>query len=195
MEYNLRIPHKHRHSFAEPLDLLIAGKREETVAQVENIFRDYEKLGLTLSFYIVGDVVVKDFISNSFLRAFIKVCIIDEKTQRNQITIDFEDFFDDIVEMQNPVGTIHKDCWKIFRNAINTNKKTLIKVTEGEEDLLILPLILEIPLTKKEGKFAFYGQPPITDSNFVIPEGIVIVTVDKSIQDKVRKIVASMEKY
>lgn len=194
MENNLRIPKEKRHSFAEPLDILIAGTREETIIQVENIFRDLLKSGLTLNFYIVGDIVTKDFLANTFLKSFIKICIIDEKTQRNQIKIDFENFFEEVIEIQNPIGSINKDCWELFRSIIKSNKKTLVKVTEGEEDLLILPLILEIPL-EEQGHFAFYGQPPITDSKFVIPEGIVIVNVDKNIKEKVRKVVAYMEKF
>ena len=191
----LRIPQNKRHSFTEPLDILIAGLREETIIQVENLFRDYLKSNLALNFYIVGDIVAKDFFSNSFLKSFIKICIIDEKTQRNQINIDFEDYFEEIIEFQNPVGTIHKDCWELFRNVIDSGKKTLIKVTEGEEDLLILPLILEITIEEQGGYFAFYGQPPITDSNFIIPEGIVIVDVDKNINEKVRKLIAIMEQF
>jgi len=191
----LKIPQNKRHSFTEPLDILIAGTREETIIQVENLFRDYLKSNLTLNFYIVGDIVAKDFFSNSFLKSFIKICVIDEKTQRNQINIDFEGYFEEIIEFQNPVGTIHKDCWELFRKVINSGKKSLIKITEGEEDLLILPLILEIPIEEQGGHFAFYGQPPITDSKFVIPEGIVIVNVDKNIQEKVREVIASMEKF
>jgi len=191
----LRIPQNKRHSFTEPLDILIAGTREETIIQVENLFRDYLKSNLSLNFYIVGDIVAKDFFSNSFLKSFIKICVIDEKTQRNQIKIDFEGFFEDVIEFQNPVGTIHKDCWVLFRKVIDSGKKTLIKITEGEEDLLILPLILEIPIEEQGGHFAFYGQPPITDSKFVIPEGIVIVNIDKNIQEKVRKVIAVMEKF
>ncbi|MHA2280980.1 MAG: DUF359 domain-containing protein [Promethearchaeota archaeon] len=194
MKKNLRIPQKKRKSFAEPLDILIAGSREDTITQVENIFRDFLKSGLALNFYIVGDIVAKDFISNSFLKPFIKICVIDEKTQRNQINIEFEDFFEEEIEFQNPVSTINKECWEIFRTSIASKKKTLIKVTEGEEDLLVLPLILEIPI-ENQGHFAFYGQPPITDSNFVIPEGIVIVNVDKNIQEKVLKILEGMEEY
>jgi uncharacterized protein (UPF0218 family) len=194
MEKNLRVPQKRRKSFATPLDMLISGTREETILQVENMFKDFLKSGLTLNFYVVGDIVAKDFLSNPFLKSFIKICVIDEKTQRNQINIDFEDFFDEKIELKNPVGTIHKDCWEIFRASINSNKKTLIKITEGEEDLLILPLILEIPIEDK-GHFAFYGQPPITDSSFVIPEGIVIVNVDKNIQEKVRRVIAIMEEF
>ncbi|MCK4286039.1 MAG: DUF359 domain-containing protein [Candidatus Lokiarchaeota archaeon] len=194
MEKNLRVPPSKRKDFAEPLDKLIAGTREDTILQVENLFKDFLKSGLTLNFYVVGDIVAKDFISNPFLKSFIKICVIDEKTQRNQINIDFEDFFEEEIEFKNPVGTIHKDCWEIFRKSINSNKKTLIKITEGEEDLLILPLILEIPI-EDQGHFAFYGQPPITDSSFVIPEGIVIVNVDKKIQEKVRKVIAIMEEF
>jgi uncharacterized protein (UPF0218 family) len=194
MKNNLKVPQKKRKSFAEPLDILIAGSREDTILQVENIFRDFLKKGLPLNFYIVGDIVAEDFISNPFLKSFIKICVIDEKTQRKQINIEFEDFFENEIEIQNPVGTINKECWKIFRTSIASKKKTLIKVTEGEEDLLILPLILEIPI-EDQGHFAFYGQPPITDSSFVIPEGIVIVNVDKNIQEKVRKVVAFMEEF
>ena len=195
MDYNLRIPQTKRKSFAEPLDILIAGTREETILQVENIFKDYTESGKKVNFYIVGDIVAQDFLSNDYLKSFIKICIIDEKTQRNQITIDFGDFFEEVIEFQNPVGTIQKECWNIFKESLKSNKKTLIKITEGEEDLLVLPLILEIPVDENVGHFAFYGQPPITDSKFVIPEGIVIIDVDDSIHAKVQKVISMMEKF
>ncbi|MFW9901995.1 MAG: DUF359 domain-containing protein [Candidatus Thorarchaeota archaeon] len=195
MDYNLRIPQDKRHLFTEPLDILIAGSREETIYQVENIFKDYLKSGVELNFYIVGDIVAKDFLSNPFLREYIRVCIIDEKTQRNHINLDFKEFFKKTVEFKNPEGTINKECWKIFREVINSKKRTLIKITEGEEDLLVLPLVLELPLLENMKNFAFYGQPPITDSNFVIPEGIVIVDIDKNIQERVKQVISIMEKF
>ncbi|MFX1500939.1 MAG: DUF359 domain-containing protein [Promethearchaeota archaeon] len=195
MDYNLRIPHENRHLFAEPLDILIAGSRKETIAQVINIFQDYLRSENFLNFYLVGDIVTKDFLSNHFLKSFVKICIIDEKTKRNQINIEFEEFFEQTIELNNPEGTINKDCWKLFREVIKSEKKTLIKIIEGEEDLLLLPLILEIPIIEGVKNFAFYGQPPITDSNFVIPQGIVIVDVDKKIQEKVKKFISTMEKY
>ncbi|MFW9998788.1 MAG: DUF359 domain-containing protein [Candidatus Hodarchaeota archaeon] len=195
MDFNLRIPQDKRHLFTEPLDILIAGSREETIIQVENVFKDYLASGVEIHFYIVGDIVANDFLSNQFLKKFVKVCIIDEKTQRNHIYLDFEEFFEDIIEFQNHEGTINKECWKLFREVIHSNKKTLIKITDGEEDLLILPLVLEIPITRNIKNFAFYGQPPITDSNFIIPEGIVIVDVDKNTQEKVKKVISIMEKY
>ncbi len=195
MDYNLRIPYDKRFLFTEPLDILIAGSREDTIIQVENIFQDYLESENTINFYIVGDIVAKDFLTNTFLRKFIKICIIDEKTQRNHINLEFEEFFEQSIEFQNLEGTISKDCWKLLREIIRSEKKTLIKITNGEEDLLILPLVLEIPILKGVKNFAFYGQPPITDSKFVIPEGIVIVDVDKSIQEKVEKVISIMEKF
>lgn len=194
MDWNLRIPQNKRHLFTDPLDILIAGTREETITQVENIFQDYLKSGKTIRFYIVGDIVAKDFLSNHFLKEFIKICVIDEKTQRNHITVEFEEFFEQIVEFQNPDGTIDKDCWNLFREVIRSEKRTLIKITEGEEDLLILPLVLEIPIQEGVKNFAFYGQPPITDSSFIIPEGIVIIDVDKNIHEKVKKVISIMER-
>ena len=195
MDYNLRIPQDKRHMFTEPLDILIAGSRDETINQVENIFKDHLRTGVELNFYIVGDIVAKDFLSNQFLRQYIRICIIDEKTQRNQIYLDFEGFFEQTIKFQNPEGTINKGSWKLFEEIINSGKKTLIKITEGEEDLLILPLVLEVPILKNVKNFAFYGQPPITDSNSIIPEGIVIVDIDKNTQEKVKKVISIMEQY
>ncbi|MFX1376922.1 MAG: DUF359 domain-containing protein [Promethearchaeota archaeon] len=195
MDKNLKIPQEKRHLFTEPLDMLIAGTREETIIQVENIFKDYLKAETPLNFYIVGDMVAKDFLSNPFLKSFVRICIIDEKTQRNRISIDFEEDFEEIIEFQNPVGTIQKGCWDIFRESIKSERKTLIKITKGEEDLLVLPLILEIPLEENVGHFAFYGQPPITDAKFIIPEGIVIVDVDVNIQEKVNNLIAMMDRF
>lgn len=195
MDLNLRIPQDKRHLFAEPLDILIAGTRKETIAQVENIFKDNFEPDIAINFYIVGDIVANDFLANQFLKKYIKVCIIDEKTQRHHINLDFEDYFEQVFEFQNPEGTISKECWELFRDLISSDKRTLVKITEGEEDLLILPLILEIPLLKGVKNYCFYGQPPITDSNFVIPEGIVIVDVDKNIQEKVKNAISIMEKF
>lgn len=194
MKDNLKVPQKRRKSFAQPLDMLIAGSREDTIAQVENMFRDFLQSGRSLNFYIVGDIVAQDFLSNPFLKSFIKICVIDEKTQRNQINIEYGDFFEVEIELTNPAGSINKESWEIFRTSIASNKRTLIKVTEGEEDLLILPLIDEIPI-EDQGNFAFYGQPPITDSHIVIPEGIVIVNVDKNIKEKVKRTLAIMESF
>jgi len=194
MEYNLRIPQDKRYEFAHPLDKLISGKREETLLKVEDIIKNYIKSNLSINFYIVGDIVSKDFLANQFLKSFIKLCIIDEKTQRKKIYIETENF-EEIVELENPQGTIQKESWSLLKNIIESKKKTLLKITKGEEDLLVLPIVLELPLEENVKNFVFYGQPPITDSKHEIPEGIVLVDVNKEIQNKVKKYVSLMEKF
>jgi uncharacterized protein (UPF0218 family) len=194
MEYNLKLPQSRRYKFAEPLDTLISGKRENTIPKVEKIIKNYLKPNLSLNFYIVGDIVTQDFLGNQFLKSFIKICIIDEKTQRNRITIKNEDFFDDIILFENPAGIIRKESWSLIRNVLRSQKTTLVKITKGEEDLLVLPLVLEIPIEENVKNFVFYGQPPITDAEISIPEGIVIVDVTLEIQEKVKNLIGLMEK-
>ena len=195
MENNLKIPDNLRYKFAEPLGRLIAGTRKETILKVEKIFRNYLNSNVNFDFYIVGDVVTADFLSNPFLRLYVKICIIDEKTERVQFNLGQKEFFDQTIEFKNPVGTIQKENWEILRNAINSKKKILLKVTEGEEDILVLPLVLELPPKDRIKNFVFYGQPPITDSRRNIPQGIVIVDVNKSIQQTVKKYLALMRKF
>ena len=194
MDFNLKVPDNLRFKFAEPLDILIAGTRDETLIQVEDIFREFLKTNNNPKFHIVGDIVAKDFFANKFLKSFIKICIIDEKTQRNQIEINFNGFFEEIIEFKNPKGTIQKDSWDLFKSIIISNKRTLVKVT-GEEDLLVLPLVFGLPIKGQVKNFVFYGQPPITDSEFTIPEGIVIVDVDEKIQNQVKETIQLMEKF
>ncbi|TFG22352.1 MAG: DUF359 domain-containing protein [Promethearchaeota archaeon] len=194
MEYNLRIPQDKRYEFAQPLDKLISGKREETLLKVENIIKNYIKSNLSINFYIVGDIVSKDFLANQFLKSFIKLCIIDEKTQRKKIYIKTENF-EEIIELENPEGTIQKESWSLLKTIVESKKKTLLIITKGEEDLLVLPLILKLPLEENVKNFVFYGQPPITDARTIIPEGIVLVDVNIEIQNKVKKYINLMEKF
>ena len=78
------------------------------------------------------------------------------------------------------------------QDIVKSKKRTLLKITEGEEDLLVLPLVLKIQLYEKIKNLVFYGQPPVTDSKKTIPEGIVMVDVEKRIQKVVDKFVGMM---
>ena len=192
MDKNLKIPTTERHKFSQPLGKLIAGTRKETISEVEEHIRNYENANFEVKVYLVGDIVTKDFLANDFLKPFIKLCIIDEKTQRNQIKIEIEDFFEETIEFENPEGGIKKESFALLDEIIASNKRTLFKVIKGEEDLLVLPLVLSIPLNENVKNLVFYGQPPITDSKRQIPEGIVMVDVEKRIKIVVKKFVALM---
>ncbi len=194
MPTNLKIPDKERHKFSQPLGKLISGTRKETISQIEELIKEYSEKNHLIKFYLVGDIVSKDFLENSFLKSFIKLCIVDEKTQRSKITLGFDVFFEEIIEFQNPSGTISKDSFELLDNIIKSEKITLLKITEGEEDLLVLPLVVLLPLIENCKNIVFYGQPPITDSKHPIPEGIVMVEVNKRIQKTVNKFISIMIK-
>ncbi|MBD3216144.1 MAG: DUF359 domain-containing protein [Candidatus Lokiarchaeota archaeon] len=194
MNEKLKVPEDRRHLFAQPLDTLISGPRKETIPKVENKFRKLNIDGSEFNFYIVGDIVAQDFLASDFLRPYIKICIIDEKTQRKNIQIDGIDFFEEIRTLKNPKGTISKHSWDVLEDILTLEKRTLLKIIEGEEDLLVLPLISLLPLDTETINFVFYGQPPITDSAHQIPEGIVVVEVTKKIKKNVNRFLKFMER-
>ena len=193
MDDNLKIPPNERHKFSQPLGKLIAGTREETIVEVEKAIKEYLKKEFEVSVYLVGDIVTQDFLASNFLKTFISLCIVDEKTQRNRIKIEIEDFFEEIIEFENPEGGINKESFTLLDNIVKNKKRTLLRVTVGEEDLLVLPLVLSITLDEKVKDLVFYGQPPVTDSRKSIPEGIVMVDVEKRIQKVVDKFVRMMK--
>jgi uncharacterized protein (UPF0218 family) len=193
MSNNLKIPEDERHKFSQPLGKLISGSRQETIPQIEGIITQYIEKYNNIQIYLVGDIVSKDFLENSYLRTFVRLCIVDEKTQRNKIELGFDTFFEEIIEFENPQGTISKDSFNVLENIIISSRITLVKITKGEEDLLVLPLVVLLPLDKSIKTLVFYGQPPITDSRHPIPEGIVMVEVDKRIQKAVQKFISIMK--
>jgi len=193
MDENLKIPEEERHKFSQPLGKLYAGSRKETISEVEKAINVFIEAEFEIKVYLVGDIVTQDFLAKDFLKRFIKLCVIDEKTQRNHIKIETEDFFEEIIEFENPQGGIQKESFTLLNDIVSSDKRTLLKITKGEEDLLVLPLVLSISLREKVKNLVFYGQPPITDSKKTIREGIVMVDVEKRIQKAVGKFVKMME--
>lgn len=193
MDYSLKIPYEERSKFAEPLGELISGSRKETIPRVVEKIKQIEQEGNVIRFYIVGDIVTQDFLANAYLKSFIQICIIDEKTQRKHIEINAGDFFEHSVELENPAGTIDKKSWSMIEEILNNKKRTLITITEGEEDLLVLPLVMNLPIKEGVLNYVFYGQPPITDAKRTIPEGVVMTLVGKATQEIVKNLLDIME--
>ena len=193
MDENLKVPEAERHKFSQPLGKLYAGTRNKTILEVEKAVKALLKSEFDVKIYLVGDIVTQDFLAKDFLKKFIKLCIIDEKTQRNQIKIEAEEFFEEIIEFENPQGGIQRESFNLLNDIVSSDKVTLLKITIGEEDLLVLPLVLSIPLSERTKSLVFYGQPPITDSKKTIPEGIVMVNVEKKIQKAVKKFIEMMK--
>ena len=54
MDFNLKFPHKIRKN-VQPLGKLISGKREKTIPNVENFFKDYISKNSNIEVYIPTD--------------------------------------------------------------------------------------------------------------------------------------------
>ncbi|MFW9772338.1 MAG: DUF359 domain-containing protein [Promethearchaeota archaeon] len=194
MTERIHLPEKERHKFTTPLGKLISGNRSETIPKVEKIVRNFLDSGFKVNIYLVGDIVSNDFIENNFLKNYVRVCVVDEKTQRNQIIIKSQEQFEEIIELKNPKATINKVSFSLFKKIILSKRKTLVKIIEGEEDLLVLPLIFELEYDKNLKNLIFYGQPPITDAKQPIPEGIVMVELNRRTKKAVKKFLSILQK-
>ena len=92
--------------------------------------------------------------------------IIDHRIQRKDHNYDIIRT-ENILEADNPAGTITENLWETIEEAISLTLKDSEKriiVVEGEEDLAVLPCLLIAP----EDAVILYGQPN---------EGLVFVNV------------------
>ncbi len=166
------LPENEREYFKQTLGFLY--RTEEEIKQVITSFKGDSSIPKIIS---VGDVTTQLLIDNLIIP---DLAIIDERVQRMESKIVSLDSFK-VEIVKNPAGTITKNSWKKINNSLEIyENKIIIKIT-GEEDLLVLPVILEAPLNSK----VLYGQPN---------EGLVVVTVTGEIKNKVQRLLLRMVK-
>jgi uncharacterized protein (UPF0218 family) len=124
-------------------------------------------------FASVGDFVSKNVLDHGLTP---DIVVVDNKTLRNEI--EPIKIITKIIKVNNPPASITKDAWKILRDSIILKRKLAI-VVEGEEDLLVLPLMADMPL----GSVIIYGQPN---------EGLVVVTVTEERRSWARDFINKM---
>lgn len=137
----------------------------------------------------VGDVVSKSMMEHPQLGPIIKMCFVDGETQRGA-KIQFK-LLDGMIEktIVNPRGMINSEVADFIRKNSKSPLQYLVMV-DGEEDLLVLPAILEA----NEGTFVFYGQPPNTDADPPIPAGCVGIHVTAEMKENYRKVLDRFDK-
>jgi len=123
----------------------------------------------------VGDVVTQNMTQHNIP---IHVVIVDNKVMREPIQ-PVQVTTRQTVNVKNPPGSLTPETWTTIEKAIKRKAQTRVLV-EGEEDLLTLVAVLSAP----QNSIVIYGQPH---------EGIVIVKVNKSVKEKVRRIIEAME--
>ncbi|RLI99311.1 MAG: DUF359 domain-containing protein [Candidatus Aenigmatarchaeota archaeon] len=117
----------------------------------------------------VGDKVTQTALELGFKP---KLSIIDYKIERKEITCNYKDLFENILKSDNEAGGISENAVKEIKESVKYNN-TLLEI-EGEEDLLVLPVVLEY-----ERGVVLYGQPG---------EGIVMLEINPEKKEEIRKL-------
>jgi hypothetical protein len=146
---DLRLPEEFRPMLRRPFGEIYRGKGTKPAEEIKKILKG-EKI------IVVGDVTLKNVLS-----AGIKpdLAIVDFKTKRKEL----EKMEGKVLRAKNPPGMITRDLWEKIHEGIG--KKNSVIFVEGEEDLAVLPAIIEA----EWDSIVLYGQPD---------EGIVLVRVD-----------------
>ncbi|MHA1687387.1 MAG: GTP-dependent dephospho-CoA kinase family protein [Candidatus Heimdallarchaeaceae archaeon] len=162
------LPENARHYFKKPLAEIY--KSQETIKKkLLQIFTTTEKI------IAVGDETTKTLINAGLMP---HIAIIDEHIQRSKIRFIIPQEFT-VIKVSNPAASITEEAWKVIQEVLKMDDtKIIIKIT-GEEDLLVLPAILEAPV----GSYVLYGQPN---------EGLVIVHVTEEKKEDVKSLIQKM---
>ncbi len=122
----------------------------------------------------VGDVTTKNLLDAGITP---DISVIDYKIKRKPSKYKIE--YDAVIlHAKNSPGTITDELWDVIKEGIDMvkkSKKNVLIVVDGEEDLSVLPCVLE----SSEGSLILYGQPG---------EGIVLVEVDK-VKDRAKNLI------
>jgi len=121
---------------------------------------------------------VGDFVTANIVGAGLHpdIAVVDHRVMRENVE---PVELGESVEVVNPPGTISAESQRVLTEAITFNKRLGV-VVEGEEDLLVLPLMAWMPV----GSVVVYGQPR---------EGMVVVTLTEERRRCAQEFMNTME--
>lgn len=174
LKHDFLLPINMRRELKKPLGKLIT--IEPTKTLIKLVDKEQPPLVVFVGDYCVQKALEHDFIPNlsiidgrNLREPFDKISIVNAK----------------IVNSINPQASITINTWKIIRELFfelleNKEKQPIILYIYGEEDLLVLPVVLELP----DNSFVVYGQPH---------EGIVLINVTPNVKLKCKKLIERMK--
>ncbi|MCY3410320.1 MAG: DUF359 domain-containing protein [Candidatus Heimdallarchaeota archaeon] len=165
---HLKLPYNLRYKLKDPIGELIAGTVEETTPILVQKLSNFD---FVIS---VGDIVSKILLDNGMIA---NIMITDGLTKRAEVEQISSEFYKSI-HIQSPAAEVSVEAWVTIRNLVNAQGKFHI-IVDGEEDLLVLPIILEFP----NGTAIVYGQPN---------EGAVIAEISSSIKSFAHDLILQM---
>jgi uncharacterized protein (UPF0218 family) len=173
---NLKLPISLRADLKTPLGKLIRGSINETIPLLRKELQNRSSILVG-----VGDVTSEILVKNNFNP---EIIITDGHTKREKLVewLDYDGY--EVITAESPAAEVTQTAWEAIRLSIskaqNESINSHIKV-EGEEDLLVLPLLIELP----ESAYVVYGQPD---------EGAVIRYINESARKHAHGILSRMEK-
>ncbi|MFX1286160.1 MAG: DUF359 domain-containing protein [Promethearchaeota archaeon] len=177
-----KLPQMLRTSLRDPFGILYTGTALNAARNAKN-YINRKKPPITIS---IGDYCTKTLFDVNF---YPDIVIYDGKTLRKQeITLDLKLYQD--MNVSNPPEWISNAAWGVIEHTIKqiqtyTSDKCRVAVRiDGEEDLLVIPAIILLPL----GSMVVYGQPPINTD-----EGIVVALITPSLKKLVQKLLKKFE--
>jgi hypothetical protein len=122
---------------------------------------------------------VGDYVTQHIIEADIHpdIAVIDHRIMREDV--EPLEFQGEKIYVKNPPGSITIEAQEMLHKAITFNRKLGV-VVEGEEDLLVLPLMAMMPT----GSVIVYGQPR---------EGMVVVTLTEERRRWAKNFMTMME--
>lgn len=132
----------------------------------------------------VGDVTTKKFNELSLNQ---KISVVDFKVERKKRFEDVKELGfsgnEKIINIDNPAGHLTSEVFSALASLIRQDiDGRIILQINGEEDLVVLPLVLAMPL----GSLIFYGQPH---------EGIVKVEVSEDSKEKAYSLIGKLNSH
>jgi hypothetical protein len=149
---DLVIPRELRAVFKKPFGELYRGEGLQAAEKVRKSLGD-ERL------IIVGDITLRNMRAVGVKPDLAILDLKSERHRREEPQLEGR-----VVKVRNPAGTISAELWESIHEAVE--KPGTIILVDGEEDLAVLPCILEADWDT----VILYGQPG---------EGIVLVRVDE----------------
>jgi hypothetical protein len=135
-----------RAELKEPLGVLLEGEPKATIVRLRDMVRRLKPP----MFASVGD-----FVTENIVEAGLEpdIVVVDHRIMRISIEpMNLKGRTE--IRARNPQGTIDADAWRAIEEAVTLKREAAV-IVEGEEDLLVLPLIALMP----RGSLIAYGQP------------------------------------
>ncbi len=167
----LNLPKSMRAELKKPLGILLTGSPSETV----NLLREVLTQKKPPYFAVVGDFTSK-YILDAGLEPDL-VVVVNRVLRSDVPPVDMGERRK--ISAFNQAGTVDPSVWGALEEAVILKSRASV-IVEGEEDLLVLPLISLIPI----GSLIVYGQPR---------EGMVVVEVTEKMKGWAEDFLSRME--